>query len=199
MEADLVAAEGDSVTFSRNGRTYDYPLANLSEEDRKYIQDWIEEQAKPSVFVSEFSEQLVRLEGQSFRDFPEEKLKEKRIVAFYYSAGWCGPCRAFTPELIRSYKSLQANYPHFEIIFISSDQDPKAMADYMKGEKMPFPAVKFDQKNKLPLVRKHSQRGIPNLVLLDESGEAISTSFVSGKYVGPRKVLQDIRKYLAEN
>src|SRR5690625_5176995 len=89
MEADLVAAEGDSVTFSRNGRTYDYPLANLSEEDRKYIQYWIEEQAKPSVFVSEFSEQLVWLEGQSFRDFPEEKLKEKRIVGFYYSAGWC--------------------------------------------------------------------------------------------------------------
>lgn len=54
MEADLIAVEDDSVTFSRDGRTNNCPRANLSEEDQRYIQEWQAERSKPSVVADEF-------------------------------------------------------------------------------------------------------------------------------------------------
>lgn len=198
MDSDLISVEAEFVLFSRDGRTYKYPLSNLSDEDQEYIKKWAVEDAKPPVILNEFRNQLVRLEGRSFRTIPEGTLEDKRLFAFYYSAGWCGPCRAFTPDLVKAYQRIQAEHPEFEIIFISSDRDSKAMTEYMKSEKMPFAALKFERKNKSSLARKHAQRGIPNLVFMDRSGEAISTSYVNGKYIGPGKVLKDIEEYLAQ-
>ena len=43
-------------------------------------------------------------------------LAEKKYTLFYYSASWCGPCRSFTPKLVRFYnRKKKAN--NFEIIF----------------------------------------------------------------------------------
>ena len=196
MEADLVSVEEDSVTFSRAGRTYNYPIGNLSDEDQQFVRDWAV-QNTPSVLGEELKNQIVRLEGRSFRNVSDDALKNKRLFAFYYSAGWCGPCRRFTPELVKFYEEAKTRYPEFEVIFISSDQDQKAMTEYMQSSGMPFLAMKFDRKEKSSWAKKYAERGIPNLVFLDGSGEVLSASYVDGQYVGPRKVLADIEKHLA--
>nr|XP_048705455.1 nucleoredoxin-like protein 2 isoform X2 [Caretta caretta] len=64
---------------------------------------------------------------------PEEVLQNK-IVGLYFSAGWCSPCRDFTPVLCDFYSELLegARPPApFEIVFVSSDRSPEEMAEYM--------------------------------------------------------------------
>ena len=53
-----------------------------------------------------------------------EVLKDKKVVAFYFSAHWCPPCRQFTPVLARSYdQARQAGLAGGgELIFVSSDR-----------------------------------------------------------------------------
>jgi thiol-disulfide isomerase/thioredoxin len=51
---------------------------------------------------------------------------EPQFYVIYFSAHWCGPCRRFTPNLIKTYNDLQ-KIPHaadkFEILFNSWDND----------------------------------------------------------------------------
>ena len=74
-------------------------------------------------------------------DVPVSSLAGK-VVAVYFSAHWCPPCRAFTPTLIAAYNAAQkAGYP-FELVFVSSDEDQEGFDDYTKD--MPWPSVKFE-------------------------------------------------------
>lgn len=64
---------------------------------------------------------------------PEEALRNK-VVGLYFSAGWCPPCRDFTPILCDFYTELvEENDPpaQFEIVFISSDKTAEDMVEYM--------------------------------------------------------------------
>ena len=63
---------------------------------------------------------------------------EGKFVGLYFSASWCGPCRAFTPSLI---KFREAHKNDFEVILVGADGSPKAQANYMKKYKMPWLAL----------------------------------------------------------
>merc|ERR1711988_384788 len=62
-----------------------------------------------------------------------------KILAIYFSAHWCPPCRGFTPQLVETYKKLQAQGKPFEIIFASSDRDMAAFTEYFA--EMPWLAI----------------------------------------------------------
>eukprot|EP00004_Rigifila_ramosa_P019574 TRINITY_DN49_c0_g1_i2.p2 TRINITY_DN49_c0_g1~~TRINITY_DN49_c0_g1_i2.p2 ORF type:complete len:339 (-),score=79.31 TRINITY_DN49_c0_g1_i2:407-1369(-) len=67
-----------------------------------------------------------------------------KTVGLYFSAHWCGPCRGFTPELVKTYKKIQAAGKPFEIVFVSSDRDEAAFKEY-HGE-MPWLALPFENR-----------------------------------------------------
>jgi nucleoredoxin len=142
---------------------------------------------------------LVQSKGRTFSKFDETQLQNTQYYAIYYSAAWCGPCRAFTPDLVKWYDRNKSRNPHFELIFVSSDRSEDAMAAYMKEDDMQWPALAFDKKKSTPELTKYSGRGIPCLVLIDNTGKVISHSYEGTTYVGPRKVLTDIEKTLKEN
>jgi nucleoredoxin len=185
------------VVFSRGGRTYRYPIANLSEEDQQYVREKAEEFERRGVLAKELRGQLVLMDRGTMRNLTDQEISGKRLFAFYYSASWCGPCRQFTPDLVSFYDEIKASHPEFELVFVSSDRDANSMRQYMREDNMTFPAVKYELKDNLAVVRRHQESGIPNLVFVDGSGEIISRSFVDGNYVGPRKVMSDIRSHLA--
>jgi nucleoredoxin len=141
---------------------------------------------------------LVASEGKRLSKFDDTPLGQAKYYGIYYSAAWCGPCRAFTPDLVQWYKRHKKANPHFEMIFVSSDRSEDDMAKYMKDDDMPWPALDFSRKAKSPLA-KYSAKGIPCLVLIDEEGKVLSHSYEGDKYVGPRKVLEDIEKTLKAN
>jgi thiol-disulfide isomerase/thioredoxin len=123
-------------------------------------------------------------------------VKGAEIIGLYFSASWCGPCKAFTPQLAGTYLKLlpsagvtgvlsnlvgsvtgrgSSTAPRFQVIFVSLDRDEEQFSEYFK--EMPWLALPHDKRGlQQDLSSKFSVPGIPALVLLDgSSGALIST------------------------
>ncbi len=125
----------------------------------------------------------------------DAKLDGVKTLALYFSASWCGPCRNFTPKLVQFYNRVKRSNPQFELVFISRDRDADAMVEYMKGDRMPWPAVPFDTKTSFS---KYGGRGIPCLVVLDENGSVIIDSYDGQKYLGAEDAMERLGKLLSK-
>src|SRR6266849_7468987 len=93
-------------------------------------------------------------------------LEKKKLIALYFSAHWCAPCRKFTPELVEYYNRVATQHPEFEIVFVSFDKSQFAMETYMREANMPWPAVDFPKIGGKEAIRKYAGDGIPCLVLV---------------------------------
>lgn len=222
MEADFLARKGDNVSFKKtDGSRYLYPYEKLTPADKARIDALTEganvvdaapetqggpaappapaAEASPAAtkFARQLTGKLVAVKGKFLAPVPDTRLDGTTFYAIYYSAHWCPPCRAFTPELVEAYKKIKSRHPEFELVFVSSDRDQDAMKDYMVGDKMPWTALKYsDARSGRLLPRPDNERGIPNLVFVDGNGKDLSTSYTAkGDYLGPRKVLRDIQKH----
>lgn len=128
-----------------------------------------------------------------------DDLAGKRYLALYFSAHWCGPCRQFTPKLVQWYQQNRDKADQFEIVFVSSDTSAAMQTQYIKEDKMPWPAVDWGRSGTTKRLKdQYGGKGIPCLVVIDETGQVISHSYVNGQFVGPGKVLQDLEKLLAK-
>lgn len=227
MEAEFVSASDTYVSFRKpDGGRYIFPFEKLSADDQARVRELSGKTlasssassggtnasapasapaSKPAQastapagkFTQEVTGKLVSLKGNTLAPFTSPNLAGTKYYALYYSAQWCPPCRAFTPELVKTYSELKAKHADFELVFVSSDRDAEDMKTYMADYKMPWPALRHNFAKSLPAVTRHAGRGIPHLVFITADGEVLSTSYVDGKYVGPKKVLADIRKTLA--
>nr|TKR84445.1 putative nucleoredoxin 1 isoform X1 [Populus alba] len=104
-----------------------------------------------------------------------------KIVGFYFSGSWCGPCRNFTPLLVEVYEQLSSK-GDFEVVFISSDRDDESFNTYFS--EMPWLAIPFsDTETRKRLKEVFKVRGIPNLVIFDANGK-IPVLDLEGKLVG---------------
>ncbi|MEO8351510.1 MAG: thioredoxin-like domain-containing protein [Chthoniobacteraceae bacterium] len=157
------------------------------------------ETTETSPIMASLKGDLVESSGKKFKKFDDAQLAPVKYYGIYYSASWCGPCRAFTPDLVSWYKRNKRKYPNFELIFVSSDRSEGDMAAYMKEDKMEWPALDYDKKKSNRSITKYAGRGIPCLVLIDDQGAVLSDSYEGSNYVGPRKVLADIEKSLKAN
>jgi thiol-disulfide isomerase/thioredoxin len=81
--------------------------------------------------------------------FPEGS---KDVIAVYFSASWCGPCKQFTPILAKFFSDMNKKLGsrniknplerRFEVILISRDDSVESYVQYFA--KMPWLAVPFD-------------------------------------------------------
>lgn len=95
------------------------------------------------------------------------------VIGLYFSAGWCPPCRGFTPAFIDSYeKSLHAK--GMRCVLVSWDKDETSFTDYYA--KMPWLALPYTESMKgLELNQKFKVASIPTLALVDPQGRTITT------------------------
>ncbi|EKX37805.1 hypothetical protein GUITHDRAFT_89574 [Guillardia theta CCMP2712] len=114
-----------------------------------------------------------RLVGPGNTTFDASNLKDK-YVGIYFSASWCQPCKAFTPQLIQMYSKLKiADGKPFEIVFVSADRSQEAFDSYF-GQ-MPWFAVDFQDGNaRSTLSSAIGVEGIPKLALFDTEGRLIT-------------------------
>jgi nucleoredoxin len=107
-----------------------------------------------------------------------DALANTRLVALYFSAHWCGPCRGFTPMLIEFYNYLKeevAPTHGLEIVFVSSDRSESEFQQYYAS--MPFKAIPFANRGLAQQIKSvFGVRGIPSLVVIDSLSGRIVVS-----------------------
>lgn len=200
--ADAQAAQNDlNVQTARRARA--------AEESRKFNTLYQDQLARAraaappksetsNVLASQFKGDLVSSKNGSLVPFDDEPLAKKKLIALYFSAHWCGPCRKFTPQLVEFYNRVAPQHPEFEIVFVSNDRSPSAMETYMRDMQMPWPAIAYAKLPGKEALKKYAGENIPCLVLLDNNGAVVSDSNVGKEYIGPEKVLTDLASILAK-
>ena len=101
------------------------------------------------IIAEQLAGKLVKLENEDLVRYKLDPEKAIDHFLFYYSASWSPSCRKFTPELIEFYKKAKKQNSNFEIVFISRDESEKEMLAYVKKAKMPWPAIKYEEIDKL--------------------------------------------------
>lgn len=121
------------------------------------------------------------------------KTLKKKFVGVYSSAIWCGPCRVFTPQLVKFY---QKNKKEIEIVFRSSDNKESDMIKYAKKDKMKWLAVPFGKRCTVA-----PPSGIPHLVIYAPDGTQFAK--ISGSGEKSTKALEalpaQMKKWRKEN
>ncbi|XP_022905705.1 nucleoredoxin-like [Onthophagus taurus] len=112
-------------------------------------------------------EHNMKWDEKNYSDF------QMSVKGFYFSAHWCPPCKAFTPQLASVYNAIRKKEVDFEIIFVSSDRSQDSYETYI--ESMPWLCIPFQQvKVRGELAELYGIRGIPTLLLLDNNGHVIT-------------------------
>ena len=107
------------------------------------------------------------------------------IIALYFSAHWCPPCRNFTPKLVEIYQKYLKNNS-IEIIFVSWDKNEEEFNKYY--DIMPWLAMPFNCRNsKKDLNTKYKILSIPSLIFIKaDTGEVVVRDGVKFIYDDPK-------------
>jgi len=99
-----------------------------------------------------------------------------------------GPCRQFTPELVKFYERMnkrRGKKDQFEIVWVSGCRDGNSYVQYFAH--MPWLALPPEEAmgaRGQDLKKKYKVKGIPSLVLVDDLGQTITID-------GRNKIPQD--------
>jgi nucleoredoxin len=152
------------------------------EELKDYAEKKKAEEEKAALEMKELRENFSLsklLDDQSVLDEDDNAVplstfgQAESITGIYFSAHWCGPCVAFTPELAKKYEELKAQGKKFDIIFVSFDRDVNNAKEYFAD--MPWKMLKYEKREEaMKLAEIFEVEGIPSLTLIDESGKLIT-------------------------
>ncbi|PON76441.1 Thioredoxin-like fold containing protein [Parasponia andersonii] len=124
-----------------------------------------------TILSSEGVEFLLSSEGK----VPLSSCYGKKLC-LYFSANWCRPCKAFTPQLIQLYNSLRNGGKELEIILVSFDRDDNKFEEHFKC--LPWLAVPFDSNLHRRLSDKFHVDRIPSLIPLSSDGISIEEDLI---------------------
>ncbi len=202
ITGSLKAVNDGKAVLDIKGREFSVPIASLSEADQTFIKEWQtkaeesakveEEAAGGGSLVKELDGKLVVLEGRKVVPFSVENPGKIEVIAFYSSASWCPPCQAFSPDLVRKYKSLKRKYDNFELVLLSADRNREDWEGYLKDHKMPFPSVEFG-KPFGSLGSGKNTNGIPNILIKSADGKVLDDASK-----GARASLKHLEEILKE-
>ena len=102
---------------------------------------------------------------------------DDHVVLLYFSASWCRPCAAFTPQLIALRENVRAQLVPFEVVFISSDRNAAQFAEYFK--KMPWLAPAYDSDRNAKINDKFKVTSIPYAAVLFPNNTAMTRDVVA--------------------
>ena len=127
--------------------------------------------------ISPHLRDLVVLQKNDLVPFKADDFLKAHYTILYYSAGWCPDCRAFSPVLVKAYDKQPKGSGRFEVLLLSQDKSAKDMLDYMRSEKMKWPALAYDKLDTAEDFKNlDSGHGIPCLTVIDQKGAVVLQS-----------------------
>lgn len=110
---------------------------------------------------------------KQFEGVSTESVMESPYLVLFFTASWCPPCRAFTPELVSFLKEQPADR-NYEIIMVGLDRNERAHNTYVENLNPGFVLVPYDR------VRRVTDVGplgtdlyLPGLRVIDPSGTIV--------------------------
>ncbi len=106
---------------------------------------------------------------------------DAQYLLLYYAADWCPHCIEYGPQLKRSYAALKSLYgTSFELVFVGhgSDTGNDELLAFMQGGDYPFGYLPYEHRSATAVMEKvgESRFYIPGLLLIDRTGEVLSSS-----------------------
>ncbi|CAD5210950.1 unnamed protein product [Bursaphelenchus okinawaensis] len=132
---------------------------------------------------------LFRNSNGNFSPADVSELEGKDVIAFYFSAHWCPPCRAFTPELKEFYNEANKEDATFEIVFMSFDRSKEDCHKYLKEAHGNWLFIEAEDPKIEELATKYGVEGIPALILVNKNGEKVHEARADVSGVPPRVAL----------
>lgn len=204
-EGKLSGVYGAMALIAGKSAATQMPLEHLDEAGLAKVADFLAAQAATSSAWSASTSAVaknLRNRLQVLRDgklvsFDPGTRPEPEVYLAYFGALWCGPCRRFSPELVRTYQRLKQEAPnYFELVFVSSDRDEDEQLGYVREVGMPWPVIKYSALGRVAPIERWAAKGIPNLVAVTRDGDLIFHSYRGEEYLGPQSVLQQFTELL---
>ena len=177
IEAELVDYSDRVVVLrSAQGRKISLRIDQLSQTDQAFVLGGNKEGSAPAgQDKAGLKPGLAEMLPEQILDSSGKKVSRDELagktVGFYFSAHWCPPCRAFTPNLV---KFRDSNKDDFEVVFVSSDKSPEAQMGYMKETGMKWYTLPHRSSEGSALKQKFGVRGIPALIIVSPDGKTIT-------------------------
>ena len=172
--AILVGVEGSDLLVAYEKGNF---LFNVAPRDTDLLdsarQLLVDQQAFPSRVAGDLQGKLVDPRNGSPVNLA---VAAPTYYAFYRGAGWCGPCRQFSPALVKTYQQLKGKHTNFELVFISGDKAPAEMAGYAKEAGFAWSAVPQARQPQMQIVNRLFTNLIPQFVVTDAQGNVLIDS-----------------------
>lgn len=181
-------------------------LDTLTDDETRRVADYLKQNPEVSTWKASHADVTHALLG-SLQVLRDDKLEpydpsakpEPEIYLIYFSAGWCGPCHQFTPELVKSYTRFRAALPdQFELIFVSDDRSGPDQLSYAREFRMPWPILKYSEIGHTPEIERWAGNGIPCLVALTRDGDLIYHTYDGDEYLGPEGVVDAFEQLIPQ-
>lgn len=192
-EVLAVGRDGVKLLAPEYNTTLMTPLQSTDLIERARALVLLPPEKRPSRIAAELRGQLVDAAGQ-----PADPagLEDTQVFALYYGASWCGPCRHFSPDLVKFANEVGPQNPRLTVVLMSNDKSDAAMQGYMKEEQMPWVAMPMSRIVQSPALVAYTKGGIPQLVIVDRHGNVLGDSYQGANYVGPQVALQQLEQIL---
>ena len=128
---------------------------------------------KPSQSSSDLVGKPLELTGTTAlgTEFDWKQYRGKVVLVDFW-ATWCAPCRREMPHVKALYEKYKAK--GFDIVAVSLDRDLDALAQYLKENNIAWTNLAGDETQQL--AKKYGVRGIPTMMLIDQTGKIIDVS-----------------------
>ncbi|CAM9814917.1 unnamed protein product [Scytosiphon promiscuus] len=112
------------------------------------------------------------------------------MIGVYVSAGWCPPCRSFSPVLSKWAKERKDD---FEVVFVSLDKSEQEMRDYVAGKgfvRLPFEP----EADRHKAAESFGVQALPTLIIVNgDTGEIVTSWGRSAILKNPKSCVSEWR------